>query len=718
MDASIGHLQLVGRVAGATDYARRDEVVDLLTGASARRRLLEALTTVFDGDEVLVIRSLACTTTLRHDARAGPDALARSITASVARLLREHPTDDDCVVRFTDTAAYVAAYVHDSLDGHHDRWYYHAFEPYRRRDGSSDWSALLAAHRPHRWRILARVRRNGDLDTLIGSLGDDRTQEIATDLVGGGNHGWSPLVKTAADIVGCALDTATMTVDPRTAPALAQTEPQPDWRDPTSLGGAVAAAAAAILSTSTSASDKGAGDIRNRLLSAARQHDWFDQAAFTACLSARWPDDTTAGRAEPAALEPVLSSRARQVLADLATVVADPHLFLDPGRPTSGANVVRLVAALIQVAPQWDDDDLASSVVLHVLRHWETHETRGAATGPPPPTTPERHPPTPLDSPSDTVADPGKASKSQPPHGPVPEPPAVTHHHPDPPPLSTRSVAELLEHRFPRPDQPNRRPTSQTAAGLMLLRGLLDLGLSPYLLDPVGGSREPMLAALLRRWSGLPHPPVDDPLLNLVAQVADDSPGRRDRLDDVCRLTVSRLLGQRLATAPFSAVTVPYGAAALATVAVDGSGHLLPLGALDGLRSLEESSAAAGLSLDDRQVDAETRASLTDVLASVFSTPSGDQLTDLVLDLLAVSCVQAWARWLPGFTTATVPFLLTTVVRRPAAFDVGPTDVTVLLPPRPHDIVLQLAGYFDPVEAGPVLGGRRLSFVKEDHNGA
>lgn len=718
MDVSIGHLRLVGRVVGATDQAHCAEVVDLLTGASARQRLLEALTSAFDGDEVLVIRSLACSTTLRRDPRGGPDALANSVTSSAAQMLREHPADDDCVVRFADEAAYIAAYVHDYLDGHHHRWYYEAFDPFRRRDGTSDLGALLAAHRALRWRILARVRRNGDLETLISALGDDLAQELATDHAGGEDQNWSPLVITAAEIVAQATNTAMRPVDPPTASTLTETEPTPDWRDTASLGRAVATATAVILASAMRVPGGDLSDLEGRLSAAARQHEWFDHASFAAGLAARRPSDVPAGRTVAAAVEPVLSSRARHVLADLAEVVGDPHLFLDSRRPTSGANLIRLVAALVQAAPQWDDDELARTVVAHSLRSWETSVPQGAGAIPSPMTSPQaRTQPRSPAGPAATASLPAGTGHMRTPHGLVTEPSDTPALASDPAAASTRAIAELLDARFPRQDHSEGLRTSSTAAGLLLLRGLLDLGLEPYLLDPVG--TEPILSALLRRWSGGPIP-MEDPLLVLVADVAEAASGRRERLRDACQLSTRRLLGQRAFSAPLRAVTVPHGTEAIATVVVDGSGRPLPLCTLDGTRGLVEQVSEVAVTLDGEQNDPATRASVIDALASVSSTAgsTGDQQGELLLDLLAASCVLAWARWLPGFATASVPFLLGTVVRRPAKLDVSTTEVTVVLPPRSHDVVLQLAGYLDPIEAGQVLGGRRLRFVTGDQDDA
>jgi hypothetical protein len=182
-------------------------------------------------------------------------------------------------------------------------------------------------------------------------------------------------------------------------------------------------------------------------------------------------------------------------------------------------------------------------------------------------------------------------------------------------------------------------------------------------------------------------------------------PAPSGRIDKACALATSRLLGLRAVAQPLHTVTVPHGSAGLATVVADGSGHLLP-------------STGAGLDLaleSDDPADPAGRGAVADALAAVSVGHDGHH--DLLLDLLAVSSLQAWARWLPGFAGSSVPFLLTTFVRRPAAVEVGDDELTVLLPARSHDVVLELAGYLEPVDAGPTLGGRRVRFVTEDGHG-
>ena len=292
-----------------------------------------------------------------------------------------------------------------------------------------------------------------------------------------------------------------------------------------------------------------------------------------------------------------------------------------------------------------------------------------------------------------------------------------------PEPPSPRSVADLLGARFPPAVHHGAQRESATASGVLLLRSVVDLGLAPYLLG-VGETREPVLAALLRRWAGEP-PARDaaDPLIALLEELTPDHPSTLGCPDSLGDMVARRMLGQHLVTSPFRLVTVPYAADELATAVIDSSSHVLPIGSLDGPEALrgplDVLRQELDLELDAEPARGDAQASLTDALAAVaVGGGTGGMLRHgLMLDLLAVACVQAWARWLPGFSNARVPFLLSTVVRRPAHIEIDTSTITVHLPPRPYDIVLELAGYLEPLDAGTALGRRRVRFVRGDQRG-
>jgi hypothetical protein len=99
-----------------------------------------------------------------------------------------------------------------------------------------------------------------------------------------------------------------------------------------------------------------------------------------------------------------------------------------------------------------------------------------------------------------------------------------------------------------------------------------------------------------------------------------------------------------------------------------------------------------------------------DDAAGVLAALASVDAEDPRVRMLAVSCVQVWGRWLPGFGNASVGFLLDRLVRRPAEISIDGSTIAVRMPPRPHDIVLKLAGYLDPVEPPTILGGRGIRF--------
>jgi hypothetical protein len=692
MDVSIGQLRLVGRVVATDEVPHRSAVVDLLTGPTAQRHLLDALTPAFEGKQVVVIRSLACTATVRPDRQNGPAAFAGSVAASAARLLRDHPVDDDCVVRFADETVYVAAYVHDYLEGRHDRWYYEVFRLFRGSDGLPDLAALLASRPPAvRWRVLGELRRWGDLDRVLTLVGEEGACGLLAATQGAGID-WSALAATAVDIVRRTTGRDARASMDAVMQRLAGGEPPPDWRDARSLGGAVAVATAAFL---------GALGIRlgeeatARACAAAQEHAWFDTTAFADALATRHGADH---RPTEMVVDPVLSPRSRQVLGALARAAADPHLVLDPARPASRANLVRLLAALVAADERWVDDHLARELAGQVLDRW-AQRTRS------------RHPELPRPTsasfgsrePGGSMIAPSGGERIGLRDG---EPPSREQLGP-----SAGSVAEQLDLLFPQAQRGGAASAAPSAAGLLLLRGALDLGLAPYLLDTTA-SGCPLVSALLDRWCGLNA--GGDALHSLVAELAG-SRGAGTRLRAAAALAAQRSLALGTVAEPVHSLSVPYGTTRMVRVAADRLGRVLPWATLGGVPDLHALVADAGVGLEDETDDAALRTRVSDALAAVhLVTETSDEPE---LDLLAVCCVQAWARWLPGFGGASVPFLLQTMVRRPAAIDVTSHEVTVLLPARPYDVVLTLSGYLEPLEAGPTLAGRRVVFVMGAEDG-
>lgn len=95
-------------------------------------------------------------------------------------------------------------------------------------------------------------------------------------------------------------------------------------------------------------------------------------------------------------------------------------------------------------------------------------------------------------------------------------------------------------------------------------------------------------------------------------------------------------------------------------------------------------------------------------LAAVLSAHglAGAATGDTPLARTATAVLRAWARWLRGFGEASEDFLLRELVRRDAAVGLDGEVLRVRLAARPLDVVLDLAGYFEPLDARASLGVR------------
>jgi hypothetical protein len=91
---------------------------------------------------------------------------------------------------------------------------------------------------------------------------------------------------------------------------------------------------------------------------------------------------------------------------------------------------------------------------------------------------------------------------------------------------------------------------------------------------------------------------------------------------------------------------------------------------------------------------------------SVPVAPAAD-----ALDHTADVVLRIWARWLRGFEQSSQGFLLDQFVRRPGTIAEAPGRVTVRLPRRPLDAVLEMSGYLRPIDPVPGLASRRVVFV-------
>jgi hypothetical protein len=101
-------------------------------------------------------------------------------------------------------------------------------------------------------------------------------------------------------------------------------------------------------------------------------------------------------------------------------------------------------------------------------------------------------------------------------------------------------------------------------------------------------------------------------------------------------------------------------------------------------------------------------------LAALRDGRLGLPAADLTVGLMAAALVRLWARWLRQLGSASLPYLLAQLIRRPGRVRREPDGLLVELRPRPLDVVLQLSDYLAPLEAVPWLSPPVVRFALRD----
>jgi len=255
-----------------------------------------------------------------------------------------------------------------------------------------------------------------------------------------------------------------------------------------------------------------------------------------------------------------------------------------------------------------------------------------------------------------------------------------------------------------------RRSSAEVACGgIYLLLRTLDAMRMPALCHRAGVPAVPLLQALARRWAG-----AVDVAKALGPVTGDIAPWHGSMTGDSLQLLQAEVT--RLALAQQSGAdeiirlrTVPFGGTAMAAILGDAEDRMWLGGQLHNpadaagtfVRRWQEVMDEPDCRVEHLPGDADDpgRAILLASLAAMAHAHDGTPEADLPLDLIALAVLRHWARWLRGFSTASVPYLLSTFVRRPgrlAAADDGTLRVT--LSRLPHDIVLEISGCLDSFE--------------------
>jgi hypothetical protein len=212
--------------------------------------------------------------------------------------------------------------------------------------------------------------------------------------------------------------------------------------------------------------------------------------------------------------------------------------------------------------------------------------------------------------------------------------------------LAAKLVAKTVE------QDAGGMPTA--GAGLyLMIRAVLDAGL-PGLAERHQVPLSPLLAGVARAWLGI-DVATDDPAL---AWTGAQAPGDAD---------IARLAG------------------------LESNLHELAAALRDRLET-QRGAASTG--------DALAEPAIRDALADAGE--SCGRLGTLVME--------AWARWLRGLESSSPSFLVDRCLRRAGRVRQTETSIVVVLEPAAFDVVIDMAGYFKPIEMVPWLGGRSVAF--------
>ncbi|MDX1417742.1 MAG: hypothetical protein R3293_26310, partial [Candidatus Promineifilaceae bacterium] len=83
---------------------------------------------------------------------------------------------------------------------------------------------------------------------------------------------------------------------------------------------------------------------------------------------------------------------------------------------------------------------------------------------------------------------------------------------------------------------------------------------------------------------------------------------------------------------------------------------------------------------------------------------------DLTVALLGAALLRVWSRWLRQFDTSSPTYLIRQFIRRPGFIRLSAGVLQVQLAPRPLDMILEMAGYLEPLENLSWLPYRQVTF--------
>jgi len=673
----------------------------------------------------------------------------RGIASALMRAIATDSGDGFHLVRFDDHADYVASFVIDLIEGAaRSRWWYGEFASYAAWPRRRALLAVLLEHRDRLADILALLHRRGALTRVLDALGEPARQVLLGEsarrvLLGepdapptADREAIRPLLATAIEL-SRALGLWTGRLDQASVlERYVATGPHDRvWSDARDLADGVWEAFAWL--DALGAIDRRATMPAGLVNAALAPLDWLDIGHLRERLLGRLARHGAGGDMP---VRPPLAPTPRQVevVQALLSIARSGVAGLDPADPASAANALRLYAALADSAPHFRGDPSIPALVQLMLGGWSWVAAQASPTAALDRLRREDIP-LPLAGSDDATALRIVVRIGTP----------------------ATDLIEALEIATGTRHSRSRPVDSACAGTVLLLRTVTDLRLSA-IADLAGFPPETdtspgaLLLALGRRWAGPDGACRGRVDAGLAALAGLDAP---PTLEEVGRAwsRVTAADEERFERAWFATLAaqgvlgdgdlnlhlLPAGRGRMAVIAGTPTG-LWPLGRIirepgelpailagwlraweaeTGLRpSVRCGTPLAGtlrarlpcelLAPDDTVAATAHQSGRSAFLRAHRAMRwgrTGRTGSDLLVELVAGSVVRLWARWLRGFSAASVPYLLDEFVRRPGSVRQEGSGVHVELDPRPLDVVLEIAGYTDDISAVPGLGGRDVT---------
>ncbi|MGK2855668.1 MAG: hypothetical protein ACSLFQ_00535, partial [Thermoanaerobaculia bacterium] len=285
--------------------------------ASVRARAVEAYAaaldqTFADDPAVWVLRHVRLDLTVVNPSATRETAIAtlwgqRSCAAVVDAVVR-HADDSALVMRFEDTAAFIAQWIGDLLDGvAWDRWSYGAFSPYRGRSTDDAIRAVLLDNREHLSAVLRRLAALRRVPQLLARTSPATARALWHVAIRDESASESPesfrVLVHAAIAVGDHLNlwTGDSPGASETLEAWFASSPRlPDWTEPRALAEAVLGVLGFLRGRGWICEDPPRGIDATRIATAVDELEWLDREWLAAAIGAWLPGEAQdAAKARP-----------------------------------------------------------------------------------------------------------------------------------------------------------------------------------------------------------------------------------------------------------------------------------------------------------------------------------------------------------------------------------------------------------------------------------